>query len=72
MPGALTVKSEAVEPSLQAYVPPPVAVNVPEVVVQDKVREAGEIAAVGGVVFTFTTREAVAVQPFVGFVTVTE
>ena len=71
MPAVPTVMAVEEAPLLQAYVPPPVAVNVPEVVVQVKVREAGEIAAVGGVVFAFTTRDAVAVQPFVASVTVT-
>ena len=53
------------------YVPPPLAVNPIDVVVQVNVPEVGVTAAVGGVVFDVITALAPAVQPLAP-VTVTE
>jgi hypothetical protein len=71
VPAAFTLKAAVVAPVLHRYVPPPEAVKVPEGVAQVKVKVAGAMAAVGTVLFWFTVREAVAVQPLLPSVTVT-
>ena len=73
MPAALNVLAAVVgvEPQLQLYVPPPVAVALSEVVVHvSSVVAGGVIPAVGGVVFDVIVMLDVAVQPFAA-VTVT-
>jgi hypothetical protein len=60
-----------VEPPLQLYVPPPVAVALSDVIVHvSTVVAGGVIPAVGGVVFDVIVMLDVAVQPL-GDVTVT-
>ena len=54
-----------VDPPLQLYVPPPVAVALSDVVVHVSTVDAGGvIPAVGGVVFDVIVMLDVAVQPF--------